>query len=59
MPNNKDLQDLKAFANIRAYGNDDRCAVYSKGNNSYGLAQKPSTPIEFKNLIYVGGQENN
>ena len=55
---NKDLEDLKSFANIRHYAGHEEHFIYNMGAY-YKLGKAPQTTLDFLCLTYVGGQSLN
>jgi hypothetical protein len=56
--NEKDLADMRIFANIRADSGHEEHYVYKKGN-SFQFGKAPETPAQFAALVAVGNQEFN
>jgi len=55
----KDLADLKAFANIRRFTGEEKSVVYERKVGVYSLNTQPKTLVDFLFLTYVAGQELN
>lgn len=56
--NKSDLDDIRAFANIRADAGHEEIYVYASGNR-FKFGRAPRNAKQLATLIYVGNQEYN